>query len=31
MMISNAKEIGLSKKAYNAVFESFWDIYTKKP
>ena len=22
---------GISKKAYNAVYEGFWDIYCKKP
>jgi hypothetical protein len=24
-------KIGLSEKAYDAVYEGFWDLYTKKP
>ena len=25
------KQFGLSKKAYNVVYEGFWDLYCKKP
>ena len=28
---TNMKYLGVSKKAYDAVYEGFWDIYCKKP
>lgn len=31
LLRENAKQLGISKKAYDAVYEGFWDLYTKKP
>jgi hypothetical protein len=30
-MRQEGKTLGLSRKAYNAVYEGFWDLYCKKP
>ena len=31
IMRKNMKFLGISKKAYQAIYDGFWDIYCKKP
>ncbi len=31
LMKDNAKDLSLSRKAYDMIYESFWDLYCKHP